>query len=84
MLARIPSNEYQIRNDTSEVEIKFNDFEEMDKKIKIIFSTPHHILLLLATFVSCFHARKLEMKPPFYKRYLSPGLGVFSVLGTRF
>merc|ERR1712107_75732 len=78
MLARIPSNEYQIRNDDNvEVEIKFNDFEEYNDKfkIKLIFIITSHISLLLASFVSNFYKRKLEAKPCFYKRYLSPGLG---------
>merc|ERR1711963_158934 len=55
MLARIPSNEYQIRNDDNvEVEIKFNDFEEYNDKfkIKLIFIITSHISLLLASFVS--------------------------------
>ena len=72
MLARIPSNEYQIRDET-EVEIKFDhyvDIEEHHPK-SVLFS---QLLLIVLVFASySVVSWKLEAKPPFIKRYLSPG-----------
>ena len=72
MLARIPSNEYQIR-DEQEVEIKFDhyvDIEEHHPK-SVLLSLLLPIVLVFASYSVV--SWKLEAKPPFIKRYLSPG-----------
>ena len=73
MLARIPSNEYQIR-DEQEVEIKFDhyvDIEEHHHPKSVLLS---QLLLIVLVFASySVVSWKLEAKPPFIKRYLSPG-----------
>jgi len=73
MLARIPSNEFQIKNEEEQVEIKFNS-DEYYQSNHIISLLPQ-IVLVLANFyfVSSF-LLKVETRTPFIKRYLSPGL----------
>ena len=84
MLARIPSNEFQIRNE--EVEIKFNADDEAyhhRSSLKNIISLLIVLVLTNFYYVSSFHQYlgwKLETKPPFIKRYLSPGLKSIFVL----
>ena len=78
MLARIPSNEFQIKNEEEQVEIKFNS-DEYYQSNHIISLLPQ-IVLVLANFyfVSSF-LLKVETRTPFIKRYLSPGLKSVSI-----
>ena len=79
MLARIPSNEFQIKNEEEQVEIKFNS-DEYYQSNHIISLLPQ-IVLVLANFyfVSSFLKWKVETRTPFIKRYLSPGLKSVSI-----